>query len=98
MLRLLLHSQDRKLGPLLSATLGQNFSIRVVSEEDDLKARLTSQPADVILVDLDSNYSTFEASLRLLDELRQSPLPVVAMTDDYNRAMAMELVRRGVYD
>ena len=98
MLRLTLHSQDHKLAPLLTATLGENFSIKLVTGSEDLKARLATQSADVLLLDLDSNYSQLDSGLKLLDELRNSPVPVVAMTDDYNRAMAMELVRRGVYD
>ena len=98
MLRLILYSRDHKLAPLLTATLGENFSIKLVTCTEDLKARLTTQSADVLLLDLDSNYSPTESGLKLLDELRNSPVPVVAMADGYNRAMAMELVRRGVYD
>ena len=57
MLRLVLHSQDRKLGPILNATLGQTFSIQVVTGTDSLNVVLGGAPADVLLVDLDSNYS-----------------------------------------
>src|SRR5579883_3066193 len=103
MLKLVLHSLDHKLAPLLTATLGENFAIKLIPAGmvacgEDLKAYLSNQQANVLLIDLDSNHSTPESGLKLLDELRGSPVPVVAMTDDYNRSMAMELVRRGVYD
>lgn len=60
---LLLHSQDQKPAPLLTATSGEDFSIGLVTSGEDLTARLTSQHADVLLLDLDSNNWTNSATL-----------------------------------
>ena len=53
---------------------------------------------DVLILDYNSIHSTVEQQLEIVDEHRNSPVPVVVMTDDDKRSTAIELVQRGVYD
>jgi DNA-binding NtrC family response regulator len=97
-IRLVLYSQDAKLLPLLAPTLGKDFHVSVVPNEPGVKNLISQDQCDVLILDFDSNYSSLEQQLRFFDEVRDSTVPVVVMTDDESRLTAMELVQRGVYD
>jgi DNA-binding NtrC family response regulator len=98
MIRLLLHSQDAELQAPLKATLGDGFSLRVERRMDAVKSVLSQGQCDVLILDLDSNPSAMEQQLGFFDEIRDCGVPVVVMTDENSRAIALDLVQRGVYN
>ena len=98
MIRILLHSRDTKLQPLLGPTLGPDFRVMVEPSSARIKTLIAQEECDVLILDLDSTYSTIEQQLAVLDEIRGTQIPVVVMTDDDRRSTAMELLQRGVYD
>jgi DNA-binding NtrC family response regulator len=98
MIRLVLFSGDAKLQRLLAPALGQEYSVLVESDGARLKQIVIDGLADVVILDLDSNYSSIDQQLAFFDEIRDSRVPVVAMTDDIRRSTAIELLQRGVYD
>ncbi|HYL93863.1 MAG TPA: sigma-54-dependent Fis family transcriptional regulator, partial [Alphaproteobacteria bacterium] len=86
MIRLVLFSGDPKLQRLLAPALGQEFSVLVESDSARLKQIVIDELADVVILDLDSNYSFIDQQLAFVDEIRESRVPVVAMTDDIRRS------------
>jgi len=98
MIRLVLFSGDPKLQRLLAPALGQDYSVLVESDPVKLKQIVLDEQADVLILDLDSNYSSIDEQLAFFDEIRDARIPVVAMTDDIRRSTAIELLQRGVYD
>jgi DNA-binding NtrC family response regulator len=98
MIRLLLYSQDRTLQLLLAPTLGSDFRVVVESSRDRVKELVLQLQTDVLILDFDSDRCSLPEQFEFFDEIRDSRIPVVVMTDDNSRATAMELVRRGVYN
>ncbi|HEY6991287.1 MAG TPA: sigma-54 dependent transcriptional regulator [Bryobacteraceae bacterium] len=97
MIRLALFSQDLKLRPLLAPALGTGFQVTVEPDPGRLKELLSNGSIDVVLLDLDTNYSKVEAVLQFYDEISSFGAAVVALTDDGGRPAAVELVQRGVH-
>ncbi len=97
MIRLLLYS-DSKLQDVLTATLGPDYSVVVESDKDKVKRMVAAEQVDVLIVDLDSNFSGLSEQLSFLADIKGSRVPIVVMTDDDRRSTAMELVGHGVYD
>jgi DNA-binding NtrC family response regulator len=97
-IRLLLYSHDVKLQPLLGPTLGSGFRVVVEPNSARVKTLIAQDDCDVLILDLDSSYSTIEQQLALLDDIRGTRIPIVVMTDDDRRSTAIELLQRGVYD
>jgi DNA-binding NtrC family response regulator len=98
MIRLALFSGDPKLQRLLAPALGQDYSVVVESSRTKLQKLVNDEQVDVFVLDLDSNYSFIQEQLTFFDEIQDSRIPVVLMTDDNRRSVAMELLQRGVYD
>ena len=98
MIRLLLHSSDRKLQSLLAVTLGDDYDVRVESDTGKVKQILAAEQADVLILDFDSSQTTLENQLALVAQLRECRVPMVVMTDDEKRSTAMQLLDHGVYD
>ncbi len=96
-IRVGLFSQDVKLQPLLAPALGKDFAVTVDTDPDGLKERLQENSPDVLLLDLDTNYSTLQTSIDLYNELSDSGAAVVLITDDGGRSAAVELVQRGAH-
>lgn len=98
MIRLAFYSQDVKLRHLLAPTLGAEFEVVVESKQDRVKQLLSEKRCDILVLDFDSNHGSTEQQLGFYDEIRDTDVPIVVMTDDERRFTAMELVHRGVYD
>jgi DNA-binding NtrC family response regulator len=98
MLRLALYSKDSRLQSVLALALGGDYSVLVESSKETIRRIVDEERLDVLMLDLDSNYGSIEDQLGFFDEMRDSRIPVVVMTDDQRRSTAMELVQWGVYD
>jgi len=70
----------------------------VVEANRDKLKQFVDEQADVLILDLDSNYSRVQEQLAYFDEIQDSQIPVVVMTDDIRRSSAIELLQRGAYD
>jgi DNA-binding NtrC family response regulator len=97
MIRLVLHSADLKLRPLLAPALGEEFQVTVEADPGRLKKLLSSGAADVLLLDLDSDPKTLQAQRDLHDEIRTLGIVTVALADDDSRALAVEFVQNGAH-
>jgi DNA-binding NtrC family response regulator len=97
MIRVALTSQDFKLQPLLAPALGRDFQVIAEPDYDRLKQMLLEGKLDVLLLDLDANFCDPEEQVRFYDEISESGVGVVAMTDDVARPMAVDLVQRGAH-
>jgi len=98
MIRLVLFSGDPKLQRLLAPALGPDYSVLVESNPSKLKQFVADGHVDVLILDVDNNYSSLEQQVAFFDEVRESRVPVVVMTDDSRRATVLELLQRGIYD
>src|SRR5690242_120248 len=97
MIRVALHSQDRKLQPLLAPALGRDFQVVVQADDGGLKESLAGGSFDVLILDLDTNYSGIESQINLFNDVSELGIGIVIMTDDGGRASAIELVQRGAH-
>src|SRR5256885_510267 len=98
MVRIVLYSRDYKLQPLLASALAPECSVTLESNRDQLRQRAASGQVDVLIVDFDSNYSSIQQNLALVDEIGDIAVPIVAMTDDSSRNIGVELLQRGAFD
>jgi DNA-binding NtrC family response regulator len=96
-IRVGLFSHDLKLQPLLAPALGKDFTVTVETDADKLQERLQENTLDVLLLDIDTNYSTLQTSIDLYNELSESGTAIVLITDDGGRSTAVELVQRGAH-
>ena len=97
MIRLVLHSTDLKLQPLLAPALGEEFQVTVEPDADRLKKILSSGSADVLLLDLDSDPKKVQAQRALYEAIKDLDSVTVALADDDSRALAVELVQNGAH-
>jgi DNA-binding NtrC family response regulator len=97
MIRVALCSPDLKLQPLLAPALGRDF--QVLSEPD--YARLTkvlrAGQVDVLLLDLDSEFSNVDQQVKFFEEISGAGTASVILTDDASRPSALDLVTRGAH-
>jgi DNA-binding NtrC family response regulator len=98
MIRLVLYSGDPKLQRLLAPALGPEYSVVVEGNRGKLKQFVVDEQVDVLILDLDTNYSSVQDQLAFFDEIHDSLIPVVVMTDDNRRSTAIELLQRGAHD
>src|SRR5437763_558687 len=98
MVRLILYSLDAKLPPLLAPALKPEYSVTAESNKQKLRQIAASGQADVLILDMDSNYSSLPDQLALYDEIGDSPIPIVVMTDNLRRSVATEFMQRGAFD
>ncbi len=96
--QLVLCTQDTRLLPLLTSALKPNFSVSQELDRHRFRQIAMSGGADVLLVDFDRNYSTFEQQLEFFAEISDSRTPIVVMTDDLRRSTSTEFLQRGAYD
>jgi DNA-binding NtrC family response regulator len=97
MIRVLIHSQDSKLQPLLSSALRPEFTVSLITDRDDVKRLARPDSADVLLLDFESRLENDE-ELSIEDDLSHASIPVVVMTSDLSRVRAMEFLEKGAYD
>ena len=98
MIRLLLYSPDSKLQSLLASALKSEYEVVLESRKERLKEAVRESGADILVLDLDSNYSPLEQQLEFFSEIGESCIPSVVMTDDLRRSTATEFIRRGAHD
>jgi DNA-binding NtrC family response regulator len=97
MIRVLIHSQDSKLQPLLSSALRPEFTVSLITDRDDVKRLARPDSADVLLLDFESRLENDE-ELSIEDDLSHASIPVIVMTSDLSRVRAMEFLEKGAYD
>jgi DNA-binding NtrC family response regulator len=98
MIRLLVHSRDPRLHPVLSASLHPEFEVRVEADAARVKEMAFSKQADVLILDFDSDYSDLKEHLALFDTIQSFHVPIVVMSDDKTRSTALELMQRSACD
>jgi DNA-binding NtrC family response regulator len=98
MIQVALFSEDSKLAPLLVSALKPECSVVVQFDKEMIKKTALSGEADVIVLDLDSNNSSLSQHLVFYDEIGDSTVPIVVMTDDLSRSTAMAFLQRGAFD
>jgi DNA-binding NtrC family response regulator len=97
MIRVALFSHDVKLQPLLAPALGRDFDVTTEPDGDRLKHLVAQGSLDVLLLDLDSESSDIANQVAFYEEIRESSVAVVVLTDDAARATASDLVQKGVH-
>src|SRR5258708_39185036 len=95
--RLLLFSPDTKLQSLLSSALKSEYEVLLESSKERLKETVRASGADILVLDLDSNYASLEEHLEFYSALGESHTPTVVMTDDRRRSTATEFMQRGAH-
>jgi DNA-binding NtrC family response regulator len=98
MIRLVLYSPDSHLQSLLSSALRSEYEVVLESREERLKETIRESRADILVLDLDSNYSSLEQQLEFFNQLGEWHIPTVVMTDDLRRSTATEFMQRGAHD
>lgn len=98
MIRVLVYSRDSRLLSVFSTALQPDFDVRVESDSERVRTLASSQKADVLILDFDSEYSDLRRSLSLFEQLESCDLPVIVMTDDKARQTALELIHRSAFD
>lgn len=97
MIRVALLSQDVKLRPLLAPALGRDFNVILERDIQRLKELSASGALDVLLLDVDSEFHNIGEMVVSFEEIRESGVAVIVMTDDASRATASDLVQRGAH-
>jgi DNA-binding NtrC family response regulator len=97
-IQLVLHTPDLRLQPLIAAALKPEYAISVEVSKEKIKQIASQGNADVLLLDFDTNNASIEAYLAFYDEVGDSDIPIVVMTDDLRRSTATALLQRGAYD
>ncbi len=98
MIRLVVHSRDPRLHPVFSAALQPEFDVKVEPDPERVKDLAFSSQAEVLILDLDSDYSDLKEHLRLFDAIETCGVPIVVMYDDKTRSTALELMQRSACD
>src|SRR5947207_15248192 len=83
--RLVLHSPDPRLQPLLVSALRPEFSVQLETDRERIKSMVRQREAEVLVVDFDSNYSALEDQLAFYTDIGDTGLAIVVMTDDLRR-------------
>src|ERR1700733_11417944 len=94
MIRLLLYSHFAEIRSLLASAPGGGFSLAIDLSRQRVTDLVRQKKCDVVVLDLDC--CPAEDPFGLLDDLQRMGAPVVIVTGDTTRTIAMELLRRGV--
>jgi DNA-binding NtrC family response regulator len=98
MATLLTCSDDATLQPVLAAALGPEYAISSVPKRSRAMDMVRQGQADVLILDLECGSASFDENMALIEEAKNTRLPVIAMTADGSRSTALELLQQGVYD
>jgi len=98
MVRVAIHSPDTRLKSILAGALKSELALLELDDQQLRRALRERSGLDVLILDFDSNCSPLEGQLALYDEIGDTPVPIVVMTDDLRRSTAMEFLRRGAFD
>jgi len=101
--RLLIVDPDRRFSVVIRTILGSRYSVDHVAEIRAGIDRLKEGEVDVILLNWDwpkGKTAVAEERLELLEEAASLPVgvPVVALTSDFRRETAMEVIKKGAFD
>ena len=96
-IRVGLYSQDLKLPPLLASGLGRDSQVFTDLHHDQLIGMVGNSSLDVLLLDLDAEFGNNEDQIEFFNQIYESDVAVIVMTDDPSRATAIELVQRGAH-
>ncbi len=97
MIRIALFSHDSKLQQMLSSVLGKEFQVHLEPSEAAIHRLFSAAACDVVLLDLDSNYTSIRERLASSERMVDSNLCPVILADDALRSAAMDLVRQGAH-
>jgi DNA-binding NtrC family response regulator len=97
MISVCLFSDDCALQSLLSSTLGNEFEVFRVADEDEVDQLLSSAECDVVLLDLNSHHNQVKERIEYARSVCGCGLPWVIMADDALRSAANELVEIGAH-
>lgn len=97
MIRVCLFSDDCALQSLLSSTLGNEFYVFRLAEEDEIDELLSSAECDVVLMDLNSQHDRVYERIEYARDVCGCDTPWVIMADDALRSAANELVEMGAH-
>jgi DNA-binding NtrC family response regulator len=78
--------------------LKSEYEVLLESSKEKLNVAIRGSGADILVLDLDSNYATLEEHLEFYTALGESHIPTVVMTDDMRRSTATEFMQRGAHD
>jgi diguanylate cyclase (GGDEF)-like protein/PAS domain S-box-containing protein len=96
---LLVYDDDRELGPRLAEQLSARYAVRHVGSAEEALDEIEQWPPDVLLTNIALAGMSGEA---LIEELRSRPerdhLPIVALADEPDPALAERLLRAGAQD
>lgn len=98
MIDLILFSDDTNVQSILAGALGPSYCIRIESDKERMKRAVLESKADVVVVDLDSDFRSPSEYRAFLDEIRNLRIPIVVLTGDGRRSTTLELLQCGVYD
>ena len=98
MIHLVLHTPDTKVQLLLASALKGEYEIDLEPSDQNLRNIAAQSSTDVIVVDFDSNYSPLQHQLAFCDEISDSRVPIIVMTDDLRVSTAIEFLQRGAFD
>ncbi|HUE01681.1 MAG TPA: sigma-54 dependent transcriptional regulator [Bryobacteraceae bacterium] len=98
MIELIIFSRDGRLQSILQGVLGTDYRVGTESKKEVVKKAVFGTSCDLLVVDLDSAFTSSRDYQTFLEEIRSSGVPVVVMTSDGRRSTALELVQCGVYD
>jgi len=83
---------------LLTAALKPLFNLKLEPSKEQVKLIAMREDAEILVLDFDRNYSSFEQQTAFLNEIACYRVPVVVMTDDLRRSTTTEFLMRGAYD
>ena len=98
MITVLLYSQDLRLLPLLRSALAPRFDVKLEPSKERIKQIAARGDVDLLVLDFDRNYSSFEQQVLFLGEVAGARVPIVVMTDDLRRSTTTEFLLRGAHD
>ena len=97
MIRTLLRSSRSSLEAVLTATLGSDVALSLAGSEARAFYLIDHKEVDVVIADLEGGIPQ-ETQLAFIDKVRAAGIPVVAISDDDRRSVALQLMERGVSD
>ena len=98
MIDLILFSNDANIQSIMAGALGPSCCIRTESDKEKIKRAILELKADIVVVDLDSDFSSPTEYRALLDEIRNPRIPIIVLTGDGRRSTTLDLLQHGVYD
>jgi len=100
-IQLSLLGEDSGLAAAIARNLGQGFDARYLSDFEGQRRPDWKDQCDVVLLDFRNEAAgNHERGFTLMDEIHSSPSrpPIVALCDEDDRPLMMQVLERGAYD